>query len=668
MKNKKLRKIANTIRTLSIDAIEKAKSGHPGLPLGMADVAAVLFAEFMNFNPDDPQWINRDRFVLSGGHGSMLLYSVLHLFGYDVTLDDIKEFRQLCSKTPGHPEYGLTPGVETTTGPLGQGLGNAVGMAIGEAHLSALVNKKKNRFAPVIDHYTYVFAGDGDMEEGISHEVCSLAGHLKLNKLIVFYDYNNITIDGELSLSSSDDVQKRFEAYGWQVLSMDGHDYKDIKRVIALARESEDKPVLIITRTIIGYGSPHKAGTSAVHGSPLGEEEVLLTKEALNMPLEEFYVLPEVYEYTAEAVAKKKAYYEEWKENFERFAAGGGKKYKLLTKMLNKEYDESIFDLNGFEFGSEVATRAASLQVLERIFDHVPSLLGGSADLTPSNKTKPSMAEDFTATNRKGRYIHYGIREHGMAAIMNGLALYGGIIPYGGTFAVFSDYLRPALRMAALMKIQSVFVFTHDSIGLGEDGPTHQPVEHLTALRVIPGNIVFRPMDAAETVVGWQLALESKNNPFCLMLSRQKLPVYLRKRGAFANAIKARNGAYVLTQDTNFRVILMASGSEVSIAVEAKKLLNGRGYKVRVVSMPSMELFEKQDDTYKNLIFPAKVKIRIAIEAGHPASWYKYIGESGKIIGISSFGASAPYQQLYKKFNLTADHVVRIATELLEKR
>ncbi len=669
MKNKELKLIANTIRGLSIDAIQKANSGHPGLPMGMADVASVLFSEYLNFNPQDTDWLNRDRFVLSGGHGSMLLYSLLHLYGYDVTLEDIKNFRQWGSITPGHPEYKHTPGVETTTGPLGQGLANGVGMAIAEAHLSRLTRTKtkfSDKRSKLIDHYTYVFAGDGDMEEGVSHEVCSLAGHLGLDKLIVFYDYNNITIDGELTLSSSDNVRKRFEAYGWDVLEIDGHNYKNIKKGIDQALSLEGKPRIIITHTTIGYGSPNKAGTSGVHGSPLGTEEIKLTKENLGIPLKDFYVPKEVYGLTKKVVDKNKKKYNKWNTLFEEFSKKHKKKKALLDTIVNKKFDPALFDWKAFSFPEKIATRSASLTVLEKIFGNIPSLIGGSADLTPSNKTKTKEAIDFTKENRKGNYIHYGIREHGMAAIMNGIALYSGFIPYGGTFLVFSDYMRPAIRMAALMGLQTVFVFTHDSIGLGEDGPTHQPVEHISSLRLIPNLVNFRPMDAAETVIGWKIAIERKDGPVSLILSRQNLPVYLRRRGAFADASKAENGGYILTQDRNYQVILIATGSEVEIAVNAKKELNAKDIKVRVVSMPSQELFEMQSRTYRNSVLPARFKSRIAIEAGSTSSWLKYVGDEGKIIGLDHFGASAPYKVLYEKYNITVDNVVKTALDMVK--
>lgn len=668
MKKKELRLVANTIRALSIDAIQKANSGHPGLPMGMADVASVLFSEYLKFNPKDPNWLNRDRFVLSGGHGSALLYSVLHLFGYDLSLGDLENFRQWDSKTPGHPEYGKTDGVETTTGPLGQGFANGVGMAIGETHLSSLMKNKANgKSDNIINHNTFVFVGDGDMEEGISHEVASLAGHFGLGKLVVFYDYNNITIDGDISLSSSDDVRKRFKAYGWEILEIDGHDYNQIREAIELSKLNKKQPTLVITKTTIGYGSPNKAGTSDVHGSPLGEEEIELTKANLGLCLEKFFVSDEVYKLTDKVVESREKKYNKWSQKFNEFKKNNKKKVKLLNKIANKEYDENIFDVTNFEFPEKIATRSASLIILNKIFNKIPSLIGGSADLTPSVKTKTKDVEVFNSKNRKGRYIHYGIRELGMAGIMNGLSLYSGYIPYGGTFMVFSDYFRPSLRMAALMGLQSIFVLTHDSIGLGEDGPTHQPIEQLASLRLIPNTVNFRPMDASETLIGWKVALKRKNGPTNLLLSRQNLPVYARKRGAFAQADKAENGGYVVTQDRQFQIILIASGSEVEIAVNAKKILNSKGIKVRVVSMPSQELFDQQSRTYQNSVLYPKCNLRIAVEAGHTSSWYKYVGEKGRVIGIDDFGASAPYQVLYEKFGITAENVAMNAIDMIKK-
>lgn len=642
--------IANTIRGLSMDAIQKANSGHPGLPMGMADVATVLWKDHLRFNPENPSWFNRDRFVLSGGHGSMLLYSLLHLFGYDLSLEDIRQFRQLGSKTPGHPEIEMTPGVETTTGPLGQGLANAVGMAIAEAHLHA-------QFAPV-DHYTFVMAGDGDLQEGISHEVCALAGHLKLGKLILLFDSNSITIDGKTGLSCSTDIRKRFEAYGWHVQEIDGHDHEQISNAISRAKENPDQPGIVICKTIIGYGSPNKAGTSHVHGSPLGAEEVLLTKKALGLPEDEPFFIPEDLHSMSNIYQEKGQRMEnEWKTVMDQFSQSFPEKAVLLQATIRKDIGELANNIPVFAKGKSIATRSASGMVLEYLVQHTGMLFGGSADLTPSNNTKTSVHKPFTAADYAGNYMHYGVREHGMGSIMNGIALHGGIIPYGGTFFVFSDYMKPAIRMAALMHQQVIFVLTHDSIGLGEDGPTHQPVEHLAALRAVPNLVVMRPMDANETKEAWKIALERKHGPSCLVLSRQNLavidpdtyPVHLASRGA-----------YVLAEDKGFDRIIIASGSEVHLALLAKAKLNEMGKAVRVVSMMSFELFEQQDDPYKASVLPLAVKNRLAIEAGSSLSWYKYIGTEGKILAMDSFGKSAPAEVLFDHFGFNVDRVVEL--------
>ncbi len=647
-----LKKIANTVRGLSIDAIQKANSGHPGLPLGMADVATVLFNEHLRFNPKNPNWFNRDRFVLSGGHGSMLLYSLLHLYGYDLSLDDIKQFRQWGSKTAGHPEYKETPGVETTTGPLGQGIANAVGLAMAEAMLGAKYNN-------VVDHFTYVMAGDGDMQEGISHEACSFAGHNKLSKLIAFYDSNNITIDGDTSLSYSEDTSKRFESYGWDVQEIDGHSYDEINSAIIKA-QSTGKPSLIICKTVIGFGSPNKAGTADSHGAPLGAEEILLTKENLGISKDEFYVSDEIYEITGNAVIKGEDLEIEWNKKFDGFLASNPESGKELQQRINGEICD--FELPEFEAGSSLASRASSSKVLEKIVPNLPSLVGGSADLGPSNKTKVKGSVGCSAANMNCNYIHYGVREFAMGAIMNGLAIHGGFIPYGGTFFVFSDYMRSSIRMAALMGLKVIYVFTHDSIGVGEDGPTHQPVEHLASLRVIPNLTVFRPADAKETVAGWKFALEN-NGPTALVLTRQNLKTL---EGSFISE-DAVKGAYIVCEDDQFELIIMASGSEVDIALDAKKLLNEKGTKVRVVSMPSMELFEKQSEEYKNSVLPAEKRRRLAVEAASSQSWYKYVGLDGEVIGMDSFGASAPAELLFEKFGFTAENIVERAEVLLSK-
>ncbi|NPA67003.1 MAG: transketolase [Chlorobi bacterium] len=654
-----IKKTANTVRGLSIDAIQKANSGHPGLPLGMADAVTVLFNEHLKFNPENPQWFDRDRFVLSGGHGSMLLYSMLHLYGYDLTMDDIKEFRQWHGKTPGHPEYRDTPGVETTTGPLGQGLSNAVGFALAESILAA----KYNTDTEIINHYTYVTAGDGDLEEGISHEVCSFAGHNKLGKLILLYDSNNITIDGKTELSFSEDIKKRFEAYGWHVSEIDGHNYDEINEAIKNAKSETSKPSIIICKTIIGYGSPNKAGTHDVHGSPLGEEEIILTKENLGISTEKFYVPQEVYDFTKEKIKKGAEDEAAWNKLFEKYKADNEDAAAELENIIKGILPE--IKIKEFEAGTKLATRASSGKVIEQLAEQLPNLIGGSADLTPSNKTKAGSQISYSPENPWGTYIHYGIREFGMAGIMNGLALHGGLIPYGGTFFVFSDYMRSAMRMAALMKTRVIYVLTHDSIGLGEDGPTHQPVEHLASLRAIPNMTVFRPADANETALAWKLALENTEGPSCLVLTRQGLTTLDRNGRDFAKTENAEKGAYAVSDDVDFDIILTASGSEVEIALKAKEMLNRDGIEVRVVSFLSMELFDKQSEEYKKELLPDYATKRVAVEAAASMSWHKYVGLQGKIISLDTFGASAPYEVLYEKFGITPEAVYKAAKEIL---
>lgn len=657
-----IKKTADTIRALAMDAVQKANSGHPGLPMGMADVASVLFSEYLKFNPKNPQWFNRDRFVLSGGHGSMLLYSLLHIFGYDLTIEDLKSFRQWGSKTPGHPEYHETPGVETTTGPLGQGLANAVGMALGETFLAS----KYNTDSRIIDHYTYVFAGDGDLQEGVSHEVCSFAGHHKLNKLIVFYDSNSITIDGNTKLSFTDDTEVRFHSYHWNVLKIDGHNVKEISEAIQAAKNEKEKPTIIICKTIIGFGSPNKAGSHSVHGSPLGEEEVALTKQNLGISPNTFYVPEQVGALKKVYIEKGKKMEDEWYLSFQVYLNTYKEQGKELLSLMNNE--NRTFQYPVFEAGTKMATRQASGKVLDEISGFFPGLMGGSADLTPSNNTKAKNQTVYSPENRSGNYIHYGVREFGMAAIMNGLSLHGGVIPYGGTFMVFSDYMRPAIRMAALMKIQVIYVFTHDSIGLGEDGPTHQPVEHLAALRSIPGLVTLRPMDANEATMAWEIALNRKNGPTALVLTRQALKTVQRGNNHFSEVKNAAKGAYVVSDDVEYDVLLMASGSEVEIAIEAKEMLNHKGIETRVVSVLSFELFEAQSEEYKKSVFSDRATIRIAIEAGIAMPWQKYIGPKGKIISMTGFGASAPYEELYEKFGITSDNIVKNVELLLAEQ
>ena len=654
--------IANTIRGLSVDGVAAANSGHPGMPLGMADVCAVLWSEHMNFNPKNPKWLNRDRFILSAGHGSMLIYSLLHLYGYDLSIDDLKAFRQWGSKTPGHPENFVTAGVETATGPLGQGVANAVGFALAEASLAARYNREGSE---IIDHYTYVVAGDGCLQEGISHEACSFAGHNKLGKLIMLYDSNNITIDGPTHISFTEDTRKRFEAYGWQVLEIDGHDYDQINAAIAEAKKEKSKPSIIICKTIIGFGSPNRAGTSKAHGEPFPAEEIELMKEKLGLPKDKsFFVPDEISDLRAKTQEKGENLENKWNELWENYKNKNQEAAKELENSIKGEISKEALDIP--QFGSEkaIATRSASGTVLNHIAKYIPQLMGGSADLTPSNNTLPVGEESFSPENPKGRYIRYGVREHGMAAIMNGMALHGGVLPYSGTFFVFSDYMRPAMRMSALMEQQVVYVLTHDSIGLGEDGPTHQPEAHLWAYRMIPNMTVIRPMDANETAEAWKSALKNKKGPTCLVLTRQNLPVYDRAGLGWAKSEEAQKGGYVLCEDKDFEAIIIATGSEVELAVEAKAKLNEQGVKVRIVSMPSTNIFDEQPQEYKESVLPKNILKRVAVEAGVTLGWYKYVGLEGRVIGLDRFGASAPYKTLYKEFGITTDAIVEAVNSL----
>ncbi len=655
MDNQQLKKIANTIRGLSMDGVQAANSGHPGLPMGMADVATVLWSKHLKFNPKHPNWHDRDRFVLSGGHGSMLIYSLLHLYGYDLELSELKRFRQWESKTPGHPEYRETPGVETTTGPLGQGLSNAVGMALAEMSLAARFNKETK----IVDHYTYVMVGDGDLQEGISHEAASFAGHNQLGKLIVLYDDNNITIDGKTELSFSEDVLKRHEAYGWHVQAVDGHDYDAIDEAINNAKSNQNQPSIIACKTIIGFGSPNRGGTSKAHGEPLGVEEVKLSKKALGLPEDElFFIEDGLYDLTKKAGDNGAAAEKKWDQLFQQFKIDNPAPAATFEDCMNGKIAAKALQIPYFEAGSKMATRAASGKILDYLAPLIPNFLGGSADLTPSNKTFPKSEESFSPKNPSGRYIHYGVREHGMGGIMNGLALHGGILPYGATFFVFTDYMRPAMRMAALMGIQVIYVMTHDSIGLGEDGPTHQPIAQLASFRAMPNMTTIRPMCGDETVEAWKTAIQNTTGPTILVLTRQGLPIYDRKAAAMTPANMAQKGGYVLVEDENFDAIIIASGSEVEIALDAKKQLNKKGQSVRVVSMPSCDLFDQQTAAYRNEVLPATITKRVAIEAAAPDSWYKYVGLNGKVIGLERFGASAPYQVLYEKLGITAEAVV----------
>ncbi|MFQ5583045.1 MAG: transketolase [Calditrichia bacterium] len=660
-----LKKSATTVRMLAVDGVQKANSGHPGMPMGMADVAVVLWMKHLKHDPADPHWPDRDRFVLSAGHGSMLLYSLLHLTGYDLPLSELQAFRQWGSKTPGHPEYGHTPGVEVTSGPLGQGISNAVGMAIAERHLAARFNQTNFE---VVNHHVYVIASDGDLMEGISHEAFSLAGHLGLGRLIVLYDDNHISIDGSTDLSFSENVLQRFQAYGWRTQRVDGHNYEEIDQAIISAREHTDKPSIIACRTIIGFGSPNRANTSKVHGEPLGEEELILTKKNLGWPLEPTFYIPEdVREFMGASVERGQNTHRSWNKLFTDYKNAhpetAAEFEQQIEGHLPEGWDETMPQ---FSPGDSLATRAASGKVLNAISPRLPQLMGGSADLTPSNNTRPENVTDITPEDFTGRYIHFGVREHGMGAIMNGLALHGGIYPYGGTFLVFSDYMRGSIRLAALMGLKLVYVFTHDSIGLGEDGPTHQPVEHLMALRAIPNLTIIRPADAIETVEAWRTAIKDTNGPVALILTRQKLPVLPRDEGKTDATSGVSRGAYILSRPANPDVLLLASGSEVHIALEAQKILSGKNVAAQVVSIPSFELFDAQPEDYRKSVLPPEIKARVALEAGVTLGWHKYVGDYGEIIGLNRFGASAPYQKIYEGLGITAQAMAEAALRAIE--
>lgn len=654
----------NTIRTLSMDAVQKANSGHPGMPMGMADVAFVLWTRFLKHNPKNPNWIDRDRFILSAGHGSMLLYSLLHLSGYELSLDDIKNFRQLDSKTPGHPEYGHTVGVEVTTGPLGQGFATGVGMAIAETFTAARFNNSK--FTP-INHYTYAIVSDGDLMEGISHEAASLAGHLKLGKLIYLYDSNNISIDGSTDLSYTEDPIKRFEAYGWHVTEVDGHDRDAIEQHIKQAQLVTDKPSLVICKTHIGFGSPNKQDSASSHGSPLGEQEIIATKKALGWnPDHHFHVPSEVYQLFEKRANELAEINANWEKTFQEYT----KHYPEVAKVFNDDFSgklpENLADLLPHFDASEKgeATRKASGMVINAIAKAIPSFLGGSADLTGSVNTLIEGQDYYTIHNRAGQNMHYGVREHAMAAAMNGMSLHGGVIPYAGTFLVFADYNRPAIRLAALMETPVIHVFTHDSIGLGEDGPTHQPVEHLASLRAMPNVTVLRPADANETAWAWKAALDNKKGPSLLVLTRQNLPIIPRtEENAASNVLK---GGYVVKKEEGpLKLIVIATGSELYLAFEAEKKLREQGNNgVRIVSMPSFELFNKQSNDYKEHVLPKSMENRISIEAGTTFGWQQYVGSKGISIGLDTFGASAPFEQLYEKFGITTEAILEAANKL----
>ena len=656
----------NTIRTLSIDAIEKANSGHPGLPMGAAPMAYTLWTEFMTQNPKNSTWFNRDRFVLSAGHGSMLLYSLLHLAGYDVLMDDLKNFRQWGSRTPGHPEVHDTHGVETTTGPLGQGIATAVGMAMAEAHLAETYNKED---LSIVDHFTYALVSDGDLMEGISHETASLAGHLKLGKLIALYDSNDISLDGKLDQSFSENTVERFKAYGWQVIYVeDGNDVEELNKALTEAHENTSQPTLIEVKTIIGYGSPNKGDSSASHGAPLGEEEVALTKENYKWTHEPFYVPEEVYEdFNQKVVVKGQEAEALWNKQLELYKEKHPESAKQLEQAMNNElpanWDQ---DLPVFEAGKDtLATRESSSKVLNAIAQKLPNFLGGSADLASSNKTMIDGGADFTANNYAGRNIWFGVREFAMAAALNGMALHGGVKVFGGTFFVFSDYLRPAVRLSALMKLPVTYVFTHDSIAVGEDGPTHEPIEQLAAFRAMPGLSVIRPADGNETQAAWRLAVESKGQPTALVLSRQGLPTLERTDLNAYEGVK--KGAYVVSKGEKETpdALVLATGSEVQLAVRAQAELNEKGISVNVVSMPSWDRFEQQEAAYKNSVIPAEVKKRVAVEMGTTFGWDRYVGEQGTIIGIDRFGASGEGNKVMKEFGFTVENIVKAVEKLV---
>jgi transketolase len=655
----------NTIRTLAMDAIQKANSGHPGAPMGLAPAGYVLWTRIMQHNPRNPDWPNRDRFVLSGGHASMLLYSLLHLTGYDLGLEDIKNFRQWGSKTPGHPEYGHTPGVETTTGPLGQGIANAVGMAMAERHLAARFNQTDHA---IVDHYTYVICGDGDLMEGISAEAASLAGHLGLGRLVCIYDDNGISIEGHTDISFTEDVAKRFEAYQWQVLKVaDGNDLDAIEAAVKAGQADTQRPTLIVLKTHIAYGSPNKQDSHDAHGAPLGVEEVALTKACLGCAPDELFCVPDqVRDHCRKVIVNGQAAEAAWREMFNLYKAAHAQLadawVNALTGFMPRGWDQGLAELMPAD--GPMATRAASGKALNALAQRIPTLMGGSADLAPSNKTYLNNESVFQKDHYGGRNIRFGVREHAMGAIMTGMFLHGGIRPYGGTFLVFADYVRPAIRVAALMKLPVIYVFTHDSVAVGEDGPTHQPVEHLASLRAMPNVLVLRPCDANEAADAWCQALKTNDRPVAMLFSRQKLPILPREQ----TAGKLSRGGYVLADcDGTPEVLLLASGAEVHQALDAQKILQQKGVAARVVNLPSWELFEQQSDDYKDDVLPAQVTARVAIEAGISMGWDRYVGDRGLVIGIDRFGASAPGGEVLAKLGITADNVVAKALALLEK-
>lgn len=659
----------NTMRVLSAECVQKAKSGHPGMPMGASAMAYVLWTKFLSHNPANPAWFNRDRFVLSAGHGSMLLYSLLHLTGYDLSLEDLKNFRQWESRTPGHPEYGLTPGVETTTGPLGQGFANGVGMAIAECYLAARLNRPEHE---VLNHYTYGIVSDGDLMEGVASEAASLAGHLQLGKLIYLYDDNHISIEGSTDLAFTEDRLLRFKAYGWHTEYVeDGNDLEAIESAINKAREETERPSLIAVRTVIGFGSPNKQNTSGVHGSPLGDDELALTKKNLGWPEEPAFFIPEeVRDKFRQAVDKGRDRESKWQTLFDSYKKSFPNVAATWERLVQGEL------LDGWERGIPIfpadekgmATRIASGKVLNDIAPFLLNLVGGSADLAPSNMTLINETNDFEAHHCIGRNIRFGVREHAMGSIMNGLSLHGGVVPYGGTFLIFSDYMRPAIRLAALMGLRVIYIFTHDSIGLGEDGPTHQPIEQLAALRAIPNLTVIRPCDANETAEAWRAALKRNDGPTALALTRQGLPTLDRE--FYAPAGSLHQGAYILKEadGSNPEAIFIATGSEVHVALNAARILEEDGVKTRVVSMPSWEVFEQQPIEYREQILPPEVKVRVAIEAGISQGWDRYVGQNGEVIGIDHFGASAPSNVLFEKFGLTPERAVETVKGIMNRK
>nr|WP_295713271.1 transketolase [uncultured Halomonas sp.] len=656
--------LANAIRALSMDAVQKAKSGHPGAPMGMADIAEVLWNDYLKHNPEDPKWADRDRFVLSNGHGSMLLYSLLHLSGYELSLEQLQNFRQLHSPTAGHPEFGYAPGIETTTGPLGQGFANAVGFAIAEKTLGAQFNRPGHT---IVDHHTWCFVGDGCLMEGISHEAASLAGTQQLGKLITIYDDNGISIDGEVEGWFTDDTAKRFEAYGWHVVpNVDGHKPEEVKAAIELAKSQDDKPSLIICKTIIGFGAPNKQGKEDAHGAPLGDEEVARARTQLDWPHAPFHIPEPIYSAWDARDAGKSAQ-QAWEERFTRYAEAfptEAREFKRrMKRQLPTELATEALIQQAQERGETIASRKASFEALNVIGPQMPELLGGSADLAPSNLTFWKGAKAITPDDANGNYLHYGVREFGMGAVMNGIALHGGLVPYGATFLIFMEYMRNSIRMASLMGQQVIYVFTHDSIGLGEDGPTHQPIEQLTSLRTTPNLNTWRPCDAVETAAAWDAAIKRHSGPTALVLSRQNLPHQQRTTAQLA---AIQNGAYVLKDSEGTpELILIATGSEVGLAMDAAAELEQQGKAVRVVSMPSAYRFNGQDAEYRESVLPKTVTKRIAIEAAHADYWYKYVGLDGRVIGMTTYGESAPAGDLFKHFGFTVENVVKQANELL---